>query len=628
MDLKKAIASGAYLLRKAHNKGYTRSSRSGGSTYVRPFDDRRQSKPWEGDQFGGPVKTLHAGYDPAARRFIFRTQDGAQIRIDDDTSASRGGEQIASLLSTIRQNHKMNHIGAEWQHAELPAFKLSVPTLYQIADAAIKQSPSLADETLAKLGFGERISRETALKYIVSIAATIKNSAEYTSLERKKDAMAAAERDLANMRVAYKEIRDGGDIKAAITRARISGIEGNGLTQIVTAATRGYIDDGTSRWTVHEGQIAWYDKEKDIYRFKKSQVQFSAFYKAHVKAHTRRSQSGAVAQVKDYDTSRIKIALAADHSGGKQAWMGNTVTVATLFDKKGNVLGHCHDTPNAIASAMKHTGAASVRDGFGQPYSVSKDRLEAGGWMDVDKSGYRPLKPQAAAAPERKQVGPMDVLPKGTEVQIGNKRGTVQSHKVVNAHPSGKIVVHKVKITHKRKILPGAKNARWDAVAKPEVWEGNYSALKSLAKAHVIAHQRRSQSGSITTVRAHERESARKTIIAHHKAVVDIADAEGITQLEALTRMQTGAAKIGDERTIGLLGIVKRRIYAQNNNIEKILADHYGVGVVAAPPEAVLWAAERIPDKVHAKKELAAANEIRRKHGRMPASPHYGHFLF
>jgi hypothetical protein len=62
--------------------------------------------------------------------------------------------------------------------------------------------------------------------------------------------------------------------------------------------------------------------------------------------------------------------------------------------------------------------------------------------------------------------------------------------------------------------------------------------------------------------------------------------------------------------------------------IETILHDVYGVGLLAANPTTVLWAADRIADTETAKKELRKANRKREKMGRMPAYPEYGTRLF
>ncbi len=62
--------------------------------------------------------------------------------------------------------------------------------------------------------------------------------------------------------------------------------------------------------------------------------------------------------------------------------------------------------------------------------------------------------------------------------------------------------------------------------------------------------------------------------------------------------------------------------------IESILRDVYGVGVLAASPLTVLWAADRIADTETAKKELRKVNRLRERMGRSPAYPEYGTRLF
>jgi len=58
--------------------------------------------------------------------------------------------------------------------------------------------------------------------------------------------------------------------------------------------------------------------------------------------------------------------------------------------------------------------------------------------------------------------------------------------------------------------------------------------------------------------------------------------------------------------------------------IRKILEDKYGVGILAASPVTVLWAAESIADATQAKRELRAANRLRERYGVIPAFPEYG----
>ena len=68
----------------------------------------------------------------------------------------------------------------------------------------------------------------------------------------------------------------------------------------------------------------------------------------------------------------------------------NTCGLARLYRGR-TLIGLCHDTPNAIASAMKHSGATRAVDVFGEPVEVSPAGLAAGGWMPVAQSGWSPL---------------------------------------------------------------------------------------------------------------------------------------------------------------------------------------------------------------------------------------------
>ena len=61
--------------------------------------------------------------------------------------------------------------------------------------------------------------------------------------------------------------------------------------------------------------------------------------------------------------------------------------------------------------------------------------------------------------------------------------------------------------------------------------------------------------------------------------------------------------------------------------LANILSNEYGVGIMVAPPEAVLWAAEKMP-VAQAKDELKALNRARQRHGVIPVYVPYGHQLF
>lgn len=64
------------------------------------------------------------------------------------------------------------------------------------------------------------------------------------------------------------------------------------------------------------------------------------------------------------------------------------------------------------------------------------------------------------------------------------------------------------------------------------------------------------------------------------------------------------------------------------NDIVKILEAEYGVGPVVAPVCAVLWAAEKIPDREVAAKEIYRLNRIKAKHGAPLVYVPYGHHAF
>jgi hypothetical protein len=62
--------------------------------------------------------------------------------------------------------------------------------------------------------------------------------------------------------------------------------------------------------------------------------------------------------------------------------------------------------------------------------------------------------------------------------------------------------------------------------------------------------------------------------------------------------------------------------------IEAILNERYGVGVLAADPIAIIWAAEWITVTEQAKAELKRVNALQRKYGKVPAYPAFGTRLF
>jgi hypothetical protein len=67
------------------------------------------------------------------------------------------------------------------------------------------------------------------------------------------------------------------------------------------------------------------------------------------------------------------------------------------------------------------------------------------------------------------------------------------------------------------------------------------------------------------------------------------------------------------------------------SRLAKILEARYGVGLLAAPPTSILWAADHLADQAGlsvARRELSAANRRRESQGKMPAVPDYGSRLF
>lgn len=73
-------------------------------------------------------------------------------------------------------------------------------------------------------------------------------------------------------------------------------------------------------------------------------------------------------------------------------------------------------------------------------------------------------------------IGSNEILPEGTEVSIRGQRGKVVKHEIVDAVPSGKIVVHTVLLTHK--VVPdyGSKS-KIIPLPKAKEWRGNYTAI-------------------------------------------------------------------------------------------------------------------------------------------------------
>lgn len=70
---------------------------------------------------------------------------------------------------------------------------------------------------------------------------------------------------------------------------------------------------------------------------------------------------------------------------------------------------------------------------------------------------------------------PRDLLPVGTEVSVGTKRGTVTKAEMVgSSNNMGLICLHRIRFTHRLKRLH-AGHTRWVALAKPIEQEVNYA---------------------------------------------------------------------------------------------------------------------------------------------------------
>ena len=75
-------------------------------------------------------------------------------------------------------------------------------------------------------------------------------------------------------------------------------------------------------------------------------------------------------------------------------------------------------------------------------------------------------------------LNPFDILNNETVVYVGNRRGYTIKAEIVPAVPAGMIVVHTVKLTDKRKILPGAHNYKWVPLGKSIITRVNYTAIQ------------------------------------------------------------------------------------------------------------------------------------------------------
>jgi hypothetical protein len=71
-------------------------------------------------------------------------------------------------------------------------------------------------------------------------------------------------------------------------------------------------------------------------------------------------------------------------------------------------------------------------------------------------------------------IGPHDQLADGTKVRVGMKVGVVVGSKVVNAIPSGTIVVHQIEFTHRIIRWPAKRMLQLNKPIRTEV---NYSGI-------------------------------------------------------------------------------------------------------------------------------------------------------
>lgn len=74
------------------------------------------------------------------------------------------------------------------------------------------------------------------------------------------------------------------------------------------------------------------------------------------------------------------------------------------------------------------------------------------------------------------RIGPQDTLTAGTLVRIGDKRGTVLSATERRDQFNGPIVVHKIRLTERKKVLLAGRHT-WEAM-KPKIVEPNYSFIE------------------------------------------------------------------------------------------------------------------------------------------------------
>jgi len=74
---------------------------------------------------------------------------------------------------------------------------------------------------------------------------------------------------------------------------------------------------------------------------------------------------------------------------------------------------------------------------------------------------------------------PGDMLPEGTKVSVGNRRGTVLSCQTVQAQPCGTVSLHRIKLTEKAETGIGNRT-KWMPLENPVIVEPNYSFVTML----------------------------------------------------------------------------------------------------------------------------------------------------
>ena len=74
---------------------------------------------------------------------------------------------------------------------------------------------------------------------------------------------------------------------------------------------------------------------------------------------------------------------------------------------------------------------------------------------------------------------PGDMLPEGTRVSVGNRRGIVLSCQTAQAHPCGTVSLHRIKLTEQAETGIGNRT-KWLPLEKPVIVEPNYSFVTML----------------------------------------------------------------------------------------------------------------------------------------------------